>query len=197
MWRGRPRPRTSPCRLGCTWRAARPMISTERCAFEVTAITHRAQPPVYVPIRCHPERSFPSATWAGSTVEGPCVSGEIALARDYHFYVYIMQSPSRRALYIGMTNNLHKRVWQHKNHLFEGFSDDYNAVRLVYWESFNDARNAIDREKQLKGWRRNKKLGLIGQFNPEWRALAADWYETQGPSTAAIVHCVNDRPRSG
>ena len=70
--------------------------------------------------------------------------------REHHYYVYIMQSASRRALYIGMTNNLHKRVWQHKNHLFEGFTDDYNAVRLVYWESFDDVRNAIDREKQLK-----------------------------------------------
>ena len=52
--------------------------------------------------------------------------------RDYQFYVYIMQSASRRTLYTGMTNNLRKRVWQHKNHLLEGFTDDYNATRLVY-----------------------------------------------------------------
>ena len=106
------------------------------------------------------------------------------MIRGRHYYVYIMQSASRRALYIGMTNNLHKRVWQHKNHIFEGFTDDYNAVRLVYWESFDDVRNAIDREKKLKSWRREKKLWLIARFNPGWKDLAADWYKTQGPSTA-------------
>jgi putative endonuclease len=104
--------------------------------------------------------------------------------RDYHFYVYIMQSASRRALYIGMTNNLAKRVWQHKNRVCEGFTDDYNATRLVYWESFQDVRNAIDREKQLKGWRREKKLWLIARMNPKWRDLATDCQKTQGPSTS-------------
>jgi predicted GIY-YIG superfamily endonuclease len=54
--------------------------------------------------------------------------------------MYMMQSTSRRALYIGMTNNLHRRVWQHKTHAFEGFTDDYNAARLVYWESFDDVQ---------------------------------------------------------
>jgi putative endonuclease len=119
------------------------------------------------------------------------------MRREYRFYVYIMQSISRHVLYIGMTNNLHKRVWQHKNHSFEGFSDDYNAIRLAYWESFDDVHKAIGREKQLKGWRREKKTWLIEQMNPEWRDLAADWYQTQGPSTTVLVHSVNERPRSG
>jgi len=83
------------------------------------------------------------------------------MPRECHFYVYIVQSASRRALYIGMTNDLRKRMWQHRNHACEGFTDDYNATRLVYWESFDDVRNAIDREKQLKGWRREKKIHLI------------------------------------
>jgi putative endonuclease len=69
---------------------------------------------------------------------------------EYIYYVYMTQSASRRALYIGVTNNLRKRVWQHKNHIYEGFSDDYNCTRLVYWESFDDVANAIDREEQLK-----------------------------------------------
>ena len=111
------------------------------------------------------------------------------MTREYHFYVYVLQSSSRRALYIGMTNNLHKRVFQHKMHRFEGFTDQYNAVRLVYWESFDDVHKAINREKQLKGWRREKKLWLIARFNPGWKDLAADWYlpaaTTQGPSTCA------------
>jgi putative endonuclease len=128
------------------------------------------------------------------------------MRREYRFYVYIMRSASRRALYIGMTNNLHKRVWQHKNHVFEGFSDRYNVARLVYWESFDDVRNAIDREKQIKRWRREKKLWLIAQLNPEWRDLAAEWYvkqisggvaKAQGPSTAVLADVVGDRPRSG
>jgi len=105
------------------------------------------------------------------------------------YCVYMMQSSSRRALYIGMTNNLHRRVFEHRMHRMEGFTDDYNATRLVYWESFDDVHKAIAREKQLKNWRREKKLWLIARFNPGWKDLAADWYlsagETQGPSTCA------------
>src|SRR5262249_48927213 len=113
------------------------------------------------------------------------------------FSVYIMQSASRRALYIGMTNNLHKRVWQHKHHRDEGFTDDYNAVRLVYWESFDDVQKAITREKQLKRWRREKKIWLVQRFNPGWKDLAAGWYSTQGPSTSVLDHSVIEHLRSG
>ena len=95
--------------------------------------------------------------------------------REHIYYVYMMQSPSRHTLYIGMTNNLHKRVWQHKTHTFDGFTDDYNATRLVYWESFDDVLKAIDREKQLKGWRREKKLALIEARNPRWQDSAEKW----------------------
>jgi len=69
------------------------------------------------------------------------------------------------------------RVFQHKMHRLDGFTDNYNAVRLVYYESFDDVYKAIAREKQLKGWRQEKKLGLIAKFNPGWRDLAAGWYE--------------------
>jgi len=82
-----------------------------------------------------------------------------------------------------MTNNLHRRVFEHKMHRVEGFTDDYNAVRLVYWESFDTVQKAIAREKQLKRWRREKKIRLIEQFNRGWKDLAADWYEAQGLST--------------
>jgi len=75
-----------------------------------------------------------------------------------------------------MTNNLHRRVFQHKAQELEGFSDDYDAVRLVYWESSDDVHKTIAREKQLKNWRREKKLWLIARSNPEFRDLAADWY---------------------
>ncbi|HEX8817254.1 MAG TPA: GIY-YIG nuclease family protein, partial [Terriglobales bacterium] len=75
------------------------------------------------------------------------------MRRDYRFYVYIVQSASRRALYIGMTNNLRRRVWQHKTHALDGFTEDYNAVRLVHWEAYTHVGRAIAREKKLKGWR--------------------------------------------
>jgi putative endonuclease len=111
---------------------------------------------------------------------------------EYHFYVYMLQSASRRAVYIGVTNNLHRRVFQHKTHEFEGFTDDYNAIRLVYWEKFGSIGKAIAREKQLKRWRREKKLWLIAKMNPQWRDLAAAWYGTQGLSTTQPV-----RPADG
>ena len=105
---------------------------------------------------------------------------------EYIYYVYMMQSPSRRALYIGMTNNLRKRVWQHKNHIQQGFTDNYNCTRLVYWESYDEVVRAINREKQLKRWRREKKEWLIARKNPRWQDLALDWFppETQDPVTA-------------
>ena len=105
---------------------------------------------------------------------------------EYIYYVYMMQSASRRALYIGMTSNLRKRVCQHKTHAFEGFTADCQCTRLVYWESFDEVAIAIDREKQLKRWRREKKMWLIERKNLAWKDLAADWYpkETQGPSTS-------------
>ena len=99
------------------------------------------------------------------------------MAHEYRFYVYILQSSSRRALYIGMTNNLRRRVFEHKTHAHTGFTDQHNAVRLVYWESYDYVQKAIAREKQLKRWRREKKLWLIARFNPGWKNLAADWFE--------------------
>ena len=101
------------------------------------------------------------------------------MPREHHYYVYIMQSSSRRALYIGMTNNLHHRIFQHKTQEGEGFTGTYDAVRLIYWESFDDVHKTIAREKQLKNWRREKKLWLIASTNPEFRDLAADWYKNE------------------
>jgi putative endonuclease len=101
------------------------------------------------------------------------------MRREHCYYVYIVQSASRRALYIGMTSKLMQRVFQHKAHEIKGFTDSYNAVRLVYWESFDDVYKAINREKQLKNWRRQKKLWLIAKTNPKFRDLGADWYRKE------------------
>jgi putative endonuclease len=129
------------------------------------------------------------------------------MRRDDHFYVYMMQSASRRGLYIETTNNMHRRVWQHKTQAFEGFTDDYHAARLVYWQSFDDVCKAINREKAAEELAAGKETVVDRNHEP---ALArarcrlvrncsdrAEAGITQGLSTAAPVHLVNERPRSG
>ncbi len=90
------------------------------------------------------------------------------------YYVYIMASRSR-VLYVGMTNDLQRRVEQHKQKLIEGFTQRYNVTRLVYYEVTNDVHAAIAREKQIKGWRRSKKTELIESVNPTWSDLSEEW----------------------
>src|SRR5205823_3565742 len=87
------------------------------------------------------------------------------------YYVYIMASRSR-VLYTGVTNDLGRRVHQHKRSLTPGFTSRYHITRLVYFEEFGDVRDAIAREKQLKGWVRSRKVRLIEQKNPTWEDLA-------------------------
>jgi len=87
------------------------------------------------------------------------------------YSVYIVGSKSR-AIYIGMTNNLERRVYEHKHDLVEGSSKNHRCHRLVYYESFDEALKAIDREKQLKRWNRTKKVWLIERQNPTWEDLA-------------------------
>ncbi|MFI5089268.1 MAG: GIY-YIG nuclease family protein [Terriglobales bacterium] len=98
------------------------------------------------------------------------------------YYVYILASLSG-TLYIGITSNLEKRMVEHKEGLVPGFTKQYSVDRLFYFEIYSDVRNAIRREKQLKGWRREKKIALIESTNPSWKDLAREWYEDRGPST--------------
>ena len=95
--------------------------------------------------------------------------------REHHYYVYMMVSSTRRALYIGVTNNLERRVFQHKHDQMEGFSQQYQVHRLVWFERHSDIHHAIAREKQLKGWRRAKKNWLVQMTNPEWKDLSVEW----------------------
>jgi putative endonuclease len=92
------------------------------------------------------------------------------------YYVYIAASPSR-TLYIGVTNDLERRMWEHKHKAFKGFTERYGVDRLVYLEEFGMIDDAIAREKQLKGWRRNRKIALIEGENPNWRDLSHGWFE--------------------
>jgi putative endonuclease len=94
--------------------------------------------------------------------------------KEYRYWVYIMASLSG-TLYIGITGTLYIRVLQHKAGEVEGFSRQYKCNRLVYYESFDDVKKAIGPEKQLKGWRRSKKIALIEKMNPRWEDLAEHW----------------------
>ena len=87
------------------------------------------------------------------------------------FFIYIMTNKVYTVLYTGFTNNLVRRVYEHKEKIIEGFTKKYNINKLVYYEIFNDARNAIIREKQIKAGSRKKKLDLINNMNPEWKDL--------------------------
>jgi len=90
------------------------------------------------------------------------------------YYVYLLASKSR-VLYLGVTNNLERRLFEHQHKLTRGFSSKYNVDRLVYYELFENIRDAIAREKQIKAWRREKKLTLIEATNPQWRDLSDEW----------------------
>jgi len=90
------------------------------------------------------------------------------------YYVYIMTNRSG-TLYTGVTNDLVRRVYEHKNKLIPGFTAKYNITKLVYFETTDDVRTAIAREKQIKGWLRVKKVALIESVNPSWDDLSADW----------------------
>jgi putative endonuclease len=89
-------------------------------------------------------------------------------------YIYILGS-HKGTLYIGVTSNLYLRVMQHKEGALEGFTAAYGCKRLLYFEGYGNIRTAIAREKQLKGWRREKKFNLIGTINPEFKDLAPTW----------------------
>jgi putative endonuclease len=111
---------------------------------------------------------------------------ENLLMRQRRFYVYMLTSSSRRALYTGLTNNIHKRKEQHRVSDDSTFVGRYNTFRLVYVEAFEDVRNAIDREKVIKGWTRRKKEALIRSVNPQWRDLSVEWGSQYRPQSLSI-----------
>jgi putative endonuclease len=108
-------------------------------------------------------------------------SGRVAL-RDLLFfmekvsYIYMMGSTSRHVLYTGVTAFLYLRVWQHKNNQGGYFTSKYKCYRLLYFEQFTNVEAAIAREKEIKGWRREKKDRLVKSMNPGWKDLAEGWY---------------------
>jgi putative endonuclease len=101
------------------------------------------------------------------------------------FYLYMMTNQSLVVLYTGITNSLMRGVWQHQNSEIEGFTKTYKINRLVYYECFYDPRDAIAREKEIKGWRRDKKNALVETKNPRWADLSPMLFQHFKPSPRA------------
>lgn len=95
----------------------------------------------------------------------------------HQYYVYILTNKKNGTLYIGMSNDLERRVYEHKNELVQGFTKEYGLKQLVYFESHQYVNDAILREKRLKKWKRQWKINLIEEDNPEWADLAIDWFD--------------------
>ena len=96
------------------------------------------------------------------------------MARDYNFWVYIMTNDHHTVLYIGVTNDLARRISEHRAGEIPGFTSDYRCTKLIYYELCTEVRDTIAREKQLKKWSRSKKVALIATMNPQWNDLAPE-----------------------
>jgi putative endonuclease len=94
------------------------------------------------------------------------------------YYVYILTNRKHGVLYTGMTNDLERRAYEHKEKLIPGFASKYSLTKLVYFEETTDVDAAINREKQIKGWLRKKKIALIESRNPNWKDLSEEWFAT-------------------
>ena len=91
------------------------------------------------------------------------------------YYVYLITNWKNKVLYTGVTNNLERRLYEHKNKLIKGFTEKYNINKLVYFEQTNDIESAITREKEIKKWRREKKNSLVESANKQWEDLSKQW----------------------
>ena len=92
-----------------------------------------------------------------------------------NYYVYILTNWNNHVMYVGVTNNLQRRIYEHKEKLIDGFTSKYNVNKLVYYEETTDIKSAISREKELKGWGRSKKDALVVTMNQNWEDLSKDW----------------------
>ena len=95
--------------------------------------------------------------------------------KEHHYYVYILANQNNKVLYVGMTNNLQRRLFEHKNRLHDGFTKKYNVDKLVYFEESSQVDVALNREKEIKKWRREKKNRLVETMNKEWKDLSVEF----------------------
>ena len=98
------------------------------------------------------------------------------MKKTHQYYVYILTNKRNGTLYIGMSNNLERRIFEHKHKMTEGFTKRYGLNKLIYFETYQYVNDAILREKRLKKWKRQWKIDLIEKENPNWNDLAHDWY---------------------
>ena len=92
-----------------------------------------------------------------------------------NYYVYLLTNWNDKVMYVGVTSNLERRLYEHKNKLVKGFTEKYNIHKLVYYEETPDIKVALSREKEIKKWRREKKNSLVIAVNPEWKDLSVEW----------------------
>jgi len=95
---------------------------------------------------------------------------------NHSYWIYIVTNKRNGTIYVGVTNSLERRIWQHKSKEIEGFTKRHGLDRLVHFEQFRDVNRAIAREKEVKGWLRKRKLALIETKNPEWADLSDGWF---------------------
>ena len=96
---------------------------------------------------------------------------------EHHYYVYLMTNWNNKVMYVGITNNLERRVYEHKQKLVKGFTEKYKVDKLVYFEETSDVWAALAREKEIKKWRREKKNNLVQSLNPRWIDLSEGWFK--------------------
>jgi putative endonuclease len=99
------------------------------------------------------------------------------VAGEHRYYVYLLTNKNNNVMYVGMTNDLERRVYEHKTKMIPGFTEKYNIEKLVYFEETSDVRSALAREKEIKKWRREKKNNLVVAVNREWNDLSDGWFE--------------------
>ena len=97
------------------------------------------------------------------------------MPKEKHFYVYLLTNCNNKVMYVGVTNDLQRRLYEHKNKLVQGFTEKYNVDKLVYFEETDDVNSALAREKEIKKWRREKKNQLVNRINPTWKELSLEW----------------------
>jgi putative endonuclease len=112
-----------------------------------------------------------------STATVISTEGRNLMPREHSYCVYILTNKNDRVIYIGVTNNLVRRVYEHKMKMVPGFTEKHNVNKLVYFEQTRDVRAAIAGEKEIKKWRREKKNNLVVSANPEWKDLSEGWFE--------------------
>ena len=123
-----------------------------------------------LPIR----QAGPPHDWQGRVRAQPVISTEERnlVPRGHRYFVYLLTGKDNKVMYLGVTNDIKRRLYEHKNKMVKGFTERYNVNRLVYYEETSDILTAIAREKEIKRWRREKKDALVAAVNPEWKDLS-------------------------